>query len=112
MARVFMVPQVVPRPSVKSPCFYSSNIVRHQVIAERIPLVSRSPQLTSQRIDSESYPVADTGGKGMQGFTAFRVGYQHVGSIRFAIPRSPSPMLIFPKMNRITAFSAHPFSHV
>src|SRR5882724_10255174 len=45
MARVLMTADVPPRPAIESALLHMSDVVGNQVIAERIALIHRAPQL-------------------------------------------------------------------
>src|ERR1700722_5483355 len=48
--RILMRPHIPPRPAIKSPIFNVRDVVRYQVVAQRIALVDRAPELSRLRI--------------------------------------------------------------
>src|ERR1700756_2632570 len=81
MPRILMRPEVPPRPSIKPSLLHMRDVVRHQVVAERIALVHRAPQLPCIGIDQDSSTgVANPRGINAER-TVRRITYLNVGPI-------------------------------
>src|SRR5215472_6761449 len=81
MPRILMSAEVPPRPPVKPAFLDMGDIVRHQVIAERVALVHRAPQLPCLWIDEDSSAgIANPGGIYAQ-CAVRRIAHLNVGPI-------------------------------
>ena len=54
MARVLVGTDVPPGPAIEPTFLHMGNVVRNQIISERVPLVYGAPQLTGFRIKGEA----------------------------------------------------------
>src|SRR5579862_9949842 len=53
MSRILMTPDVPPWPAIKSALLHMRDVIRHEVVAERVTLVHRAPQLPGPRIHAD-----------------------------------------------------------
>ena len=79
MPRILVRPQIPPRPSIKPAFLHMRDVVGHKVIAQRVALIHRAPQLPGLGIDlKRPARIANPGGIHLQlaiiGITPQNVG--------------------------------------
>src|SRR6266850_1558805 len=62
MPRVLMSTHVPPGPAIVTALLHVGDVVRNQIVPQRVAFVHRTPQLAGLRIDRHSYAVADAVG--------------------------------------------------
>ena len=58
---VRMSADVEPRPAVEAAVLDMRDVVGHEIVAERVALVDRYPDLTGRRMDGQAVRVANAG---------------------------------------------------
>src|SRR5690606_13908251 len=64
---VDVLPPVAIRPAVEAAFAYRRQVIRHQVLAQLVPLVHHRPQLPRARLDRQRRRVAQAGRVGLVG---------------------------------------------
>src|SRR6267378_7286089 len=57
MPRVLVSAHVPPGPAIKTALLHVGDIVRNQIVPQRVAFVDRTPQLASLRIDRHPYAI-------------------------------------------------------
>ena len=74
---------VKPGPAVKASILNMSDVVRNEVVAQRIAFVYRAPEISSLRLNSNTHGIADARRVDAEA-RAVRVVFQNVGAVQFA----------------------------
>src|SRR5713101_985027 len=56
-----MVAEVVPRPTIEATLAHMRHVVRDKVVAERVALVRRAPELAGCRVNAKTDGIANAG---------------------------------------------------
>ena len=80
VTRVLVAAGVIPGPAVKATVLNVCDVIGRQIIAERVALVSGTPEIAGFRLDGFADAVADAGSKDSQA-GAIGIELQHVGAV-------------------------------
>src|SRR5262249_31642895 len=108
VARIFVAADIVPRPAIEGAFTNPCDVVRWNVIADRVALVGRAPQVAIGA-DRKPYAVANTRGVN-PAVAAVGVERQHGGAISFVAPRGAERMLRRPCGELCRIKLSHPFT--
>src|SRR5256886_2985057 len=59
VTRILMTAHVPPRPTVKSAVLHMRDVVRHEIVAQRVAFIDGAPQLTSFRVEGKADTIAN-----------------------------------------------------
>src|SRR6266478_2294643 len=82
VSRVLVAAHVPPRPAVETAFLNVSDVVRNEIVSQRVPLVHRTPQLAGLRVDRQAYTIADAGRVNSHRRTV-GIELQNIGTILF-----------------------------
>src|SRR6516164_4469240 len=82
VARILVRADIVPGPAVEAAVAHPRDVVRRQVVTERIALVGRAPQVSAAGLHRKPDTVADAR-REYPAVLALRIEYQHVGTVGF-----------------------------
>src|SRR5437867_2089484 len=57
--RIMVLAHVIPRPAVESSVLHVRGVIRHEIVAQGVALVDRSPKLASLRVEGQTNRIAD-----------------------------------------------------
>src|ERR1043166_1828885 len=80
--RVLVVAEIEPWPAVESARLHAANVVRHQILAQPVPLVRAHPKLARARAEGDPEGVTDSPGENVAP-GAVRIELEDAGAIRF-----------------------------
>src|SRR5579872_2551618 len=86
VARVFVVTNIVPRPTIETALFDASYVIRWQIVAEQVTLIGCAPEQPSGRLHSEARTISNACGIDVLAM-ALRIESQNIGAISFRSPR-------------------------
>src|ERR1035438_3406652 len=55
---VFVIAHVIPRPAIKASLPHAGDIVRHEIVAEAVPLIGGHPDRKSTRLNSSHLGIS------------------------------------------------------
>jgi hypothetical protein len=84
VARILVAAHVKPRPTVEAPILHPRHEIRHEIVAEFVPLVYRSPQIACGGMNGEPDRIAETGRKDPTIF-AIRIIFEYARAIFFRV---------------------------
>src|SRR4051812_44478942 len=58
--RVLVIPKIEPRPAIESAALHATDVIRHEVLAELVPLVRAHPKLVRARAELDPDGVPDS----------------------------------------------------
>src|SRR5712692_4593063 len=83
-ARILVCPCVIPGPAIETTLGDMRHVVRDEVVAQRVTLVYRGPQLACLGMHRDAGRIANTGGVDSLA-RAVRIELEHIGAIRFRL---------------------------
>src|SRR5258708_997539 len=84
MTRVLMPAHVPPRPAVKSAFFHMRDVIGDEVVAQRVPLIYRTPQFARLRTHGNSAPGIANAVSVYAQIAIRGIAHQNVGAILLA----------------------------
>src|SRR5712691_5325703 len=111
MVRIFMRPEVIPGPAEKAAVTHARDKVGHEVVAERVALVGRAPEIASQRVYGETHAVAKPACEHALA-SASGIERQHRGAIGLVAPRAAQAVLRLPARDRRHIAPAHALADI
>src|SRR6185503_7623408 len=94
-------------PAVEAAFAHARRVVGHEIVAERVTLVGRAPEIVGFGLHRERHAIADAGCEWLSGPVRAYVEHEHVCAVLLAAPSGADAVLAFPRLDLVCGFLRH-----